>query len=117
MPIDPFDEPLMHHQNVRTARDLGMNANREDERVVRTVAPCEHVFPGAFDGIRINIAMLSKLLASEIEMMYEYHTALGRAPSHWNGGQSSNVQFAGISTTSLFSACFIGTIQCSGSFL
>jgi hypothetical protein len=63
MPIDPLNEPLMHHQNVRATRDLGMNANREDERVVRTVAPCKHVFPGAFDGVRINVAMLAILLA------------------------------------------------------
>lgn len=48
----------MHHENMRTAGDLGMNAHGEDEAVIVLVAPLKLFLPLAFNVVWINIPLL-----------------------------------------------------------
>ena len=114
--VHPLNEPLMHHQDVGSSRDLRMDADGKDKCVIVLIAPGEHVLPCSLHAVRINVSMLVQIVNTTSYQWNIVLTAFGLAPSHWNGGQSSNVQFAGISTISDFSACFMGTIHSSGCF-
>lgn len=58
MCIYPINEPLVHRHDMRSSRDLWMNADREDEGVVFSVAPCKHILPPPLDTVRVDKALL-----------------------------------------------------------
>jgi hypothetical protein len=54
MLIDPFDQPLMHHQNLRLTTDLRVNADRKNKMIVFSVAELELFLPKPFDLMRVD---------------------------------------------------------------
>jgi len=56
MSVDPLNQPLMHHKDLRLTADLRVDADREDEVVVLAVAELELFFPEAFDLVGVDEA-------------------------------------------------------------
>ncbi len=54
MLIDPFDQPLMHHQNLRLTTDLRVNANWKHEMIVFSVTELELFLPKPFNLMRVD---------------------------------------------------------------
>jgi len=54
--IDPIDEPLVHHQYLGLATNLGMNADWKHELFVLSLTELKLLLPKSFDLVRVNEA-------------------------------------------------------------